>query len=117
MHVCMNCLRALNPAQEFRLEVNSGGTIELITAIRPFTNITSLVLYFPENHGSVEQTRIKYIGMQGDHTHYRREAVDTVYEVLCTGQDIIQPESQSGHDHTHSHGHGHDHSHSHDHFH
>jgi hypothetical protein len=46
-----------------------------------------------------------------DSFDYRREAVDTVYEVLCTGSDIIQPEGS----HTHSHEHSHDHSHSHEH--
>ena len=36
-----------------------------------------------------------------------REAVDTVYEVLCNGQDIVQPESDSSHTHEHSHSHFH----------
>ena len=35
-------------------------------------------------------------GLQGEHTHFRREAVDTVYEVLCNGQDIEQPEDSIG---------------------
>ena len=43
--------------------------------------------------------------MQGDHTHYRREAVDTVYELLCTGQEDVM--SGDGHEHSHSHSHGH----------
>jgi hypothetical protein len=104
---------SLNPVQEFNLNPNEDGTIELITVIRPFTNVSTLVLYFPQNFGEVDQTRIQYIGLQGEHTHYRREAVDTVYEVLCNGQDIIQPES----DPSHTHSHGHEHSHAHDHSH
>lgn len=83
---------ALRPAQEFNLPVNENGTVELFTAIHPFTNISSVTFYFSGNHGDEESTSIQYIGMQGDHTHYRREAVDTVYEVLCNGQDIVQPE-------------------------
>ena len=100
-------ISSLNPVQEFNLTPNVDGTIELITVIRPFTNVSTLVLYFPQNFGEIDQTRIQYIGLQGEHTHYRREAVDTVYEVLCNGQDITQPES----DHNHSHSHAHDHSH------
>ena len=47
------------------------------------------------------------IGLQGEHTHYRREAVDTVYEVLCNGQDIVQPEDQTGSQETSHSGHLH----------
>lgn len=81
-----------NPSQVFNLPMNLLGTVELTTVVQAFTNITSLVFYFPANYGH-ESTILKYIGMQGEHTHYRREAVDAVYEVLCNGQDIIQPES------------------------
>jgi hypothetical protein len=89
-------------AQEFNLPINSEGTVELKTVIAPFTNITSLAFYFPANHGNAS-TVIKYIGMQGEHTHYRREAVDATYEVLCNGQDIIQPESERGGKSSHMH--------------
>lgn len=34
--------------------------------------------------------------MQREHTHYRREAVNTTCEVLCAGQDIVQPEESLG---------------------
>ena len=87
-------------SQEFNLPINSEGTVELKTVITPFTNISSLVFYFPANHGH-ESTVIKYIGMQGEHTHYRREAVDATYEVLCNGQDIMQPEREKGASGTH----------------
>jgi hypothetical protein len=86
---------SVRPSQEFNLVVNTQGTSELTTLIHPFTNVTILTFYFPTNHGN-PNTVIKYIGMQGEHTHYRREAVDTVYEVLCNGQDIIQPEGVAG---------------------
>lgn len=84
------------PAQEFRLPINAGGTVELTTVLQPFTNISTLTFYFPRNHGDGDSTIIQYIGMQGEHTHYKREAVDTVYEVLCNGQDIHQPEDAMG---------------------
>eukprot|EP01040_Poterioochromonas_malhamensis_P004993 gene4993-5354_t len=84
------------PAQTFNLPVNPTGVVELTTVLQPFTNIQTVAFYFPQNHGEQDTTIIKYIGMQGEHTHYRREAVDTVYEVLCNGQDIIQPEDFTG---------------------
>jgi len=90
-----NNIEAFRPIQEFNLPINVNGTVELTTALQPFTNITSLTFYFPSNHSDSDITMIRYIGMQGEHTHYRREAVDTVYEVLCNGQDIIQPEDSN----------------------
>jgi hypothetical protein len=86
----------LNHAQEFQLPVNEEGVAEFKTALHPFTNLTSLAFYFSSNHGDSDTTVIKYIGMQGEHTHYRREAVNATYEVLCNGQDIAQPEDQLG---------------------
>lgn len=85
------------PSQQFELPVNPTGDMELVTApVRTFTNVTTIAFYFPSNHGGLDITSIKYIGMQGEHTHYKREAVDTTYEVLCNGQDIEQPEDQKG---------------------
>lgn len=86
---------SLRPAQTFSLPMNEEGVIEHITALQPFSNVTCIAFYFPENYGH-EATVLRYIGLQGDHTHYRREAVDTVYELLCNGQDIAQPEDQLG---------------------
>lgn len=89
-------IEEMNPVQVFSLPINSQGTAEMITSLQPFTNIMTVAFYFPSNHGQVDTTMIKYIGLQGEHTHYRREAVDTVYEVLCNGQDICQPEESLG---------------------
>jgi len=89
----------LKPAQIFSdLVVNSEGTVEtMIPNVRTFTNVSSLVLYITANRGA-ETTMLRYVGMQGEHTHYRREAVDAEYEVLCTGQDIQQPDDLKAHD-------------------
>lgn len=84
------------PAQQFNLPINRDGTVEFTTVLSAFTNVNTIAFYFPSNHGDRDQTIIQYIGMQGEHTHYRREAVDTTYEVLCNGQDICQPEGQLG---------------------
>lgn len=85
-------IQSLSEVQSFNLPINSDGSVELITSLRPFTNINSLVFYFTSNHGGASSTSVRYIGLQGEHTHYRREAVNTTYEVLCNGQDIEQHE-------------------------
>ena len=89
-------VEATRCAQEFDLPVNEAGAAEIFVAIHPFTNVNVLTLYFTSNHGDVDRTVLRYIGLQGEHTHYRREAVHTTYEVLCNGQDIVQPEDAVG---------------------
>lgn len=90
------------PTQEFDLQVNLNGSVEVLTAMHRFANISSLTMYFTGNHGDLESTIIQYIGLQGDHSHYRREPVHTMYEVLCNGQDIPQMEEAAG-SHSHMH--------------
>jgi len=89
------------PAAVFsNLAINTAGTTEVFaTPASKFNNIDVLTFYFSENHGG-DATIVQYIGMQGEHTHYRREAVDAEYEVLCNGQDIEQPDSLKAKDAT-----------------
>lgn len=89
-------LSAFRAAQTFSLPVNVEGNRELIVAnVAAFSNINCLAFYFPTNHGA-ENTVLQYIGMQGEHTHYRREAVKADYEVLCTHQNISAPTDAHG---------------------
>jgi hypothetical protein len=89
-------IESVRVAEAFELGIDMDGTAELYPPVLQFTNVNTLVLYFPSNHGGGDVTGIKYIGLQGEHTHYRREPVDTMYEVLCNGQDICQPEDAVG---------------------
>ena len=102
-HIDFTNVSTYNPTQQFPLPVNSDGSVEIYTSTHLFKNVTSLTFHFPTNHGEIDQTIIKYIGMQGEHTHYRREAVHTMYEVLCNGQDIEQEQgsvaNHAGHMH------------------
>ena len=68
-------LEGVTPAQVADLAVNASGEGYFNTVRAPFTNITALALFFPSNHGDEEQTKISYIGMQGEHTHGQRMAV------------------------------------------
>ena len=110
-------LQGMTAVQEFNLAINELGTTELVTAASRFNNISSLAFYFPTNHGGSSSTSIQYIGMQGEHTHYRRQTVDAVYELLCTGNEtvggVVDEHSHEPIAHSHNHDHSHDHSHYH----
>ena len=94
--VDFSSVESLNHAQAFNLPINKEGVVEFTTVLNPFTNITTIAFYFPNNHGDEESTVIQYIGMQGEHTHYRREAVNATYELIGTGADIKQPDGVMG---------------------
>lgn len=95
----------MTATQEFELTVNTSGHAELMTHVSAFTNVTTLALYFPANHGDVPSTLLRYVGLQGVHTHHRREAVHAEYELLCQHGDEL------GHAHSHVQDHGHSHGH------
>lgn len=90
------------PTQVFDLPINIDGTVELIPSVHAFTGVNSLAFFFPSNYGA-DATAIQYIGMQGEHTHFRREAVNTVYEVLCTGDETVHGHADAllGKEHSH----------------
>ena len=73
--------------QVFDLAPNPEGEGFVTTRQGPFTNVTSVALFFDANQGGVEETVIQYIGLQGDHTHDKRQAVDAVYELNCVHRD------------------------------
>ena len=77
-------LEDVRPTFESTLPQNPTG--EAFVHVHPpgaFTNVTSLAFFFPGNHGEGDETSLQYIGMQGDHSHDRREAVDATYELVC----------------------------------
>ncbi|CAK0904277.1 unnamed protein product [Prorocentrum cordatum] len=76
-------VRDMEATQEFDLMVNTKGDAELTTRVSAFSEVTSLALYFSANHGDVPRTLLRYVGLQGEHSHHRREAVHTEYELLC----------------------------------
>ncbi|KAJ8609876.1 hypothetical protein CTAYLR_007501 [Chrysophaeum taylorii] len=74
------------PVYETSLPVNQAG--EAYVNVHPtgaFTNVTTVSFFFDANHGSVDETIVQYIGMQGDHTHDKRQAVQAKYELLSQG--------------------------------
>ncbi|CAN8066305.1 unnamed protein product [Agarophyton chilense] len=68
------------PIQEWDLtERNVDGVIEYPTKYTKFQNVTKLWLFVSDNFGA-DFTEIRYIGLKGEYTKYKREAVNTVYE-------------------------------------
>ena len=49
---------------------------------------SAIAFFFPANHGEGDETGVAYIGMQGDHSHDRREAVDATYELVCQHSSV-----------------------------
>ncbi|MCO5551473.1 hypothetical protein L7F22_004977 [Adiantum nelumboides] len=73
---------AMNPIQEWELGENLQGTLEYQTRYAKFQSVASLILHFPENFGA-ERTGISFIGVQGEATQLKRDAVaNIVYEAL-----------------------------------
>lgn len=68
------------PVQTFELvERNAEGEVEYPTKFTRFQNVHTLWLFITRNFGA-PVTEIRYIGLKGIYTQYKREAVHTVYE-------------------------------------
>ena len=76
------------PAQAEALAPNPAGEGYFNCVRQPFTNIMAVAFFFPANHGEGDETGVAYIGMQGDHSHDRREAVDATYELVCQHSSV-----------------------------
>jgi len=69
----------LKPVQEWDLHEDFKGEIEYTTRAAKFINVSHLTLHFPSNFGG-DSARLYYIGLKGDFTEAKRQAVVTVYE-------------------------------------
>jgi hypothetical protein len=83
----------LPAVQEWDLLENYGGQIEYPTHAAKFNGVHSLDLYFPSNYGA-DRTTISFIGLRGEFSERRREAVEAVYEAKPMPQDHKVPERQ-----------------------
>lgn len=70
----------LAPVQAWQTQPDPNGILEYQTRFTKFQAVSSLTLHFPNSHGG-DATRIWYIGLRGETTGHRREAVtNVVYE-------------------------------------
>lgn len=70
----------LPPVQRWDLAENLRGDIELPCNVAKFSGVHSLDLHFPSNYGA-DTSRISFIGIKGEFSERKREAVQAVYEV------------------------------------
>eukprot|EP00438_Fugacium_kawagutii_P028012 Skav236483 [mRNA] locus=scaffold1440:204201:204827:+ [translate_table: standard] len=94
-------MEEVDPAQTMDLDINEEAEKFQLCRPKCFTHINFLLLHFPGNHGGLDHTSVSYIGLQGPHSHAKREAVEAKYELV----------PNPGHEHGHGHAHGHGHSH------
>ncbi|KAK9815492.1 hypothetical protein WJX72_004575 [[Myrmecia] bisecta] len=80
------------PVQKWDLQEDGHGQIEYPTQIPKFSGIHSLDLHIPRNFGA-DVTKIHFIGLKGDYTPAKREAVIAVYESRPMPQDHTVPDS------------------------
>lgn len=67
------------PAQEFELLENPSGELEFATRVSRFQSVNTLSLHFPASTG-LSYSELLYIGLKGECSGLRREAVIAVYE-------------------------------------
>jgi hypothetical protein len=58
---------------------NADGAVEYPTRYSRFQSVSVLWLFFSRNFGA-ETTVVRYLGLKGEYTQYKREAVRAVYE-------------------------------------
>lgn len=74
-------------AQVFELARDETGLIEYPTKVTKFSSIHNLTIHIPENYGA-DCTKIYYIGLRGEFTEAKRDAVAlATYESRPVPQD------------------------------
>eukprot|EP00004_Rigifila_ramosa_P018126 TRINITY_DN4478_c0_g1_i1.p1 TRINITY_DN4478_c0_g1~~TRINITY_DN4478_c0_g1_i1.p1 ORF type:complete len:149 (+),score=38.82 TRINITY_DN4478_c0_g1_i1:270-716(+) len=72
--------------QEWDLHEDPAGRLEYQTRFAKFQSVSTLVLFFPSNFGA-DTTQIFFIGLKGEHTQLRRDAVVANYELRPQAKD------------------------------
>lgn len=83
----------LPAVQEWELLENYSGQIEYPMHAAKFSGVHSIDLHFPANFGAA-RTTVTFIGLRGEFTERKRQAVEAVYESKPMPQDHKVPEQQ-----------------------
>ncbi|CAK9148526.1 unnamed protein product [Ilex paraguariensis] len=79
--------QSMQAIQEWDLAENLQGILEYQTRYSRFQSVGNLTLHFPDNFGG-DTTQIQYIGLKGEATQLKRNAVTTiVYEIMPNPSD------------------------------
>eukprot|EP01066_Platyproteum_vivax_P008979 Platyproteum_vivax@DN3904_c0_g1_i2.p1 len=80
--------------QEVELVEDYCGAVEYPTKLSKFQNVTTLCMYFEGNFGA-KSTKISYIGIRGEGSQWKRQAVITTYEASANLKDHKVPEDET----------------------
>ncbi|CAH9106324.1 unnamed protein product [Cuscuta epithymum] len=79
--------QTIQPVQEWDLAENLQGVLEYQTRYSKFQSVGNITLHFPESFGA-DVTQIHYIGLRGEATQMKRDAVaNIVYELMPNPSD------------------------------
>ncbi|GJS22275.1 PITH domain-containing protein 1 [Tanacetum coccineum] len=79
--------QSMQAVQEWDLAENLQGVLEYQTRYSKFQGVGNLTLHFPDNFGG-DTSRIQYIGLKGEATQLKRDAVvNIVYELMPNPSD------------------------------
>lgn len=81
-----SAVQSVPPVQELELQADQQGLLEYPVQAAKFNGVHSLYMYFPESFGG-GQTEIHFIGLKGEFTERRRQAVQAVYESRAMPED------------------------------
>lgn len=78
----------MSPLQEWSLADAAGTLLEYPTRYTKFQGVSSITFHFPSNFRRSDQLTLHFIGLRGEATKNRREAIGTFcYEVLPSAKD------------------------------
>jgi len=81
--------------QEFEIMRDMNGTLEYTIKIVKFSSLYHLTIHIPKNFGS-ETTKVYYIGLRGEFTSARRDAIlMTCYELAPNPAECKQDNKES----------------------
>ncbi|GAV69897.1 PITH domain-containing protein [Cephalotus follicularis] len=79
--------QSMQAIQEWDLVENLQGVLEYQTRYSKFQSVASITLHIPDNFGG-DTTQIQYIGLKGEATQLKRDAVtNIVYELMPNPSD------------------------------
>lgn len=82
----LSSVQSMPAVQEWELQDDQQGLIEYPVQVAKFNGVHQLSFYFPANFGS-DFTEINFIGLKGEFTERKREAVQAVYESRPMAED------------------------------
>lgn len=85
----------LQPVQEFELQPNARGEIEYPTQVLKFSGVHHLTIHFPRALIG-DQSHVVFVGLKGEFSERRREAVQAVYELKPLKADTKVGEEAKG---------------------